>query len=63
MKIQSKLRKVGNNFTVNKYDNGYMIEIYGADEDDNHKAMRICCTDLDQLLETIREFDTIEQTD
>jgi hypothetical protein len=63
MKIQSKLTKVGNNFTVNKYDNGYMIEIYGTDENDNHKTMRICCTDLDQLLETISEFDTIEQTD
>lgn len=61
MKIQSKLVKVENNFTVNKYDNGYMIEVYGYDKNDDHKTVRICCTDLDKLLDTIKEFDTIEQ--
>ena len=36
--INDKLAKVNDNFTVNMYDNGFMVEIGGRDSDDEWKT-------------------------
>ena len=43
-KLSDKLTKVNENFTINMYDNGYMIEVSGRDDEDNWKTSKIMST-------------------
>jgi hypothetical protein len=54
-KIADKLSKVNENFTVNMYDNGYMLEIGGKDFEDNWKSAKLMVPTIDQLLVLIKE--------
>jgi hypothetical protein len=53
--INDKLAKVNDNFTVNMYDNGFMVEIGGRDHDDEWKTAKILCNTLDDLIAVITE--------
>ena len=53
--INDKLAKVNDNFTVNMYDNGFMVEIGGRDRDDEWKNAKIICNTLDDLIAVITE--------
>ena len=59
-KISEKLSKVNENFTINRYDNGFMIEVGGRDEEDNWKNAKVLCSTEDELIELIRETLSIE---
>ena len=59
MKI-TKLSKVNESFTVNRYDNGYMVEIGGKDFDDNWKTCKIICNTQEDLLEVINQAIAME---
>ena len=54
-KIADKLAKVNESFTVNMYDNGYMLEISGKDDNDDWKTAKIMCNTVDQLLALVQE--------
>jgi hypothetical protein len=56
----SKLVKVGENITVNRYDNGWMVEMYGRDKNDDHKSSKILCNTEDDLVALIKEWNTKE---
>ena len=43
-RLSDKLVKVNENFTINMYDNGYMIEVGGRDDEDNWKTSKIIVT-------------------
>ena len=62
-KISDKLSKVNESFTVNMYDNGYMIEIGGKDSDDNWKTAKITVAELDSLIALVKEAATMEKDD
>jgi hypothetical protein len=51
----SKLSKVNESFTVNRYDNGFMIEVGGRDTDNDWKNCKILCTTKEELFEVINE--------
>lgn len=51
----SKLEKVNETFTVNRYDNGFMIEVSGRDKENDWKNCKILCTDEADLFEVIKE--------
>jgi len=53
--INDKLAKVNDNFTVNMYDNGFMVEIGGRDHDDEWKTAKIICNTLEDLIAVITE--------
>ena len=55
IKISDKLVKVNESFTVNTYDNGFMIEVGGRDRDDNWTAVKLMVTSVDDLVTLIRE--------
>lgn len=55
MKIEDKLSRVDNSFTINMYDNGYMVEIGGRNDDDNWSTARIMCNTLEDLLKVVTE--------
>jgi hypothetical protein len=51
----AKLTKVNESFTVNRYDNGFMVEVSGRDEENDWKTAKILCTTEDELFEVIKE--------
>ena len=54
-KIGDKLKKVNESFTVNMYDNGFMVEIGGRDHDDEWANAKLMVADVDGLLALIKE--------
>jgi hypothetical protein len=58
-KISDKLTKVSDSFTVNMYDNGFMVEIGGRDKEDDWKTAKILCNTLDDLIAVITEATSI----
>ena len=62
-RLSDKLVKVNENFTINMYDNGYMIEVGGRDDEDNWKTSKIIVDTVDELLALVREATEIERAD
>ena len=51
----NKLLKVNESFTVNRYDNGFMIEVGGRDNDNDWKTCKVMCATEAELFEVIKE--------
>ena len=62
-KLSDKLTKVNENFTINMYDNGYMIEVGGRDDEDNWKTAKIIVDTVDELLALVREATELERSE
>jgi hypothetical protein len=60
MKYLEKLSKVNESFTVNRYDNGFMIEVGGRDSENDWKTSKILCTTEDELFAVIKEALSME---
>lgn len=56
----NKLAKVNDSFTINRYDNGFMIEVGGRDKDNDWKNCKIMCASEAELFEVIKEAITME---
>lgn len=56
----SKLAKVNDNFTINRYDNGWMVEVNGRNEDDDWITTKVLCMSEEELFDCIKEYNTIE---
>jgi hypothetical protein len=62
-KFSNKLTKVNESFTIYRYDNGYMIEVSGRDEENDYKTAKIMCGTEDELVELVREVLSMEKDD
>lgn len=51
----SKLSKANESFTINRYDNGFMIEVSGRDEENDWKTAKIMCATRAELFDVINE--------
>jgi hypothetical protein len=60
-KISDKLSKVNESFTVNMYDNGYMLEIGGRTADDDWSNAKIMVQSIDELVALIKEASEMER--
>ena len=56
----TKLAKVNESLTINRYDNGYMIEVGGRDAESDWKNCKILCTNEEELFEVIKEALSME---
>ena len=56
----SKLAKVNESFTVNRYDNGFMIEVGGRDKENDWKNCKVMCSTEAELFEVIKEALSME---
>jgi len=63
MAYLEKLSKVNESFTVNRYDNGYMIEVGGRDSENDWKTSKIMCATREELFEVINETLDMEKDD
>ena len=61
--ISTKLAKINESFTVNMYDNGFMIEVGGSDKKDDWKTAKVMVGTIDELVDIIREVVTMERRD
>jgi len=62
MKITDKLSKVDESFTVNMYDNGFMFEAAGRDDEDDWATAKIMCTSIDEIVDLIKEVAEMERS-
>ena len=60
-KISDKLVKVNESFTVNMYDNGYMLEIGGRTPGDDWGTAKIMVSSIEELVELIKEVSEMER--
>lgn len=54
-KISDKLSKVNESFTINMYDNGFMVDISGRNENDDWASAKLMVHDIDGLVALIKE--------
>ena len=58
-KISDKLTTVNDSFTITMYDNGFLIDIGGKFEDDDWRTAKIMVSDVDRLIELVKEAVTM----
>lgn len=55
-----KISKVGESISINRYDNGWMVEISGRDKNNDWKTAKLLCNTEDEMLSVIKEWNTME---
>lgn len=56
----NKLAKVNESITINRYDNGWMVEVGGRDSDSEWKTSKILCNTEDEMLAVVKEWNAME---
>ena len=56
----AKLSKVNESITVNRYDNGWMVEVGGRDSEDDWKTSKILCNTEEEMISIIEEWNSME---
>ena len=54
-KISNKLIKVNESFTINMYDNGFMVEAGGRNKKGDYVTAKILCNTVDEVVGLVRE--------
>ena len=55
MQLSDKLSKINDNLQVYFYDNGFMVEVSGRDENEDWKTAKIMCSTLEEVSAIIQE--------
>jgi len=55
-----KLAKVNESITLNRYDNGFMVEVSGRDEDSEWKTAKILCNTEEEMIAVVKEWNTMD---
>jgi len=55
MKIADKLSKVDETVTIQMYDNGYLFEVSGRNQDDDWANVKILCKSMEEVTTLIQE--------
>ena len=56
----TKLSKVNESITVNRYDNGWMVEVGGRDGENDWKTTKILCNTEEEMIAVIKEWNSME---
>ena len=56
----TKLVKVSDSFTVNRYDNGWMVEVNGRNKKEDWTNAKILCNTEEELFSLIKEYNSQE---
>ena len=56
----TKLAKVNENISINRYDNAWMVEIGGRDKDGDWKNSKTVCNTEAELIELIKEYNAMD---
>ena len=58
-KVSDKLTKVSECVNVYFYDNAYMVEVSGRNEEDNWVSAKLVCRDLNEVQILLEEVDSL----
>ncbi len=56
----AKLAKVNESITINRYDNGWMVEIGGRDKKEEWKNTKTMCNTEEDVIAVIKEWNSME---
>jgi hypothetical protein len=56
----TKLAKVNESITINRYDNGWMVEIGGRDKKEEWKNTKTMCNTEEDVIAVIKEWNSME---
>lgn len=56
----NKLSKVNESITINRYDNGFMVEVGGRDDENDWKTAKVLCNTEEEMIAVIREWNSME---
>ena len=56
----NKLAKVNENISINRYDNGWMIEVGGRDKKEEWKTAKIMCNTEEELIAVLKEWNSMD---
>ena len=59
----TKLAKVNESITINRYDNGWMVEVGGRNKKDDWVTAKVMCNTEDELLAIVKEYNSMEVYD
>lgn len=59
----SKLSKVTESISINRYDNGWMVEVGGHDDENDWKTAKILCNTEEEMIAVVREWNSMEMAD
>jgi len=60
-KLSDKIVKMGENFTINIYDNGFMVDVGGRNKKDDWVSAKIMVSSVDELVVLVREVVELER--
>ena len=55
----TKLAKVNESITINRYDNAWMVEIGGRDKKEEWKNTKTVCNTEEELIALIKEYNAL----
>jgi hypothetical protein len=56
----TKLAKVNESITINRYDNAWMVEIGGRDKKEDWKNSKTVCNTEEELIALIKEYNSMD---
>ena len=59
----SKLSKVNENVSVYRYDNGWMVEVGGRDDENDWKNCKILCNTEEEMIAVVKEWNSMDIAD
>lgn len=54
------LEKVGESISINRYDNGWMLEVSGRNKNNDWKTSKILCNTEEELIALLKEYNSKE---
>ena len=57
------LTKIGEQVTINLYDNGYMVEANGRDDEGDWATVKTICAGDEELFRVVKEYLAMERDD
>ena len=56
----NKLSKVNESITINRYDNGFMVEVGGRDDENDWKTAKVLCGTEEEMIAVIKEWNSMD---
>jgi hypothetical protein len=58
-KVSDKLTKVSECVNVYFYDNAYMVEVTGRDDNDDWSNIKLVCKDLNEVVKVLEDVESL----
>ena len=56
----TKLSKVNESITINRYDNGFMVEVGGRDDENDWKTSKVLCNTEEEMIAVVKEWNLMD---